>query len=49
MGGDSDELLEAKEYYRDKTTKKEFKDYKEDAWLCYKQVKGKMDACYRAH
>ncbi|MDN8247141.1 hypothetical protein QZK48_11430 [Acinetobacter baumannii] len=47
MGGDSDELLEAKEYYRDKKTKKELKEYKEGAWLCYKQVKGKMDACYR--
>lgn len=47
MGGDSDELLEAKEYYRDKNTKKELKEYKEGAWLCYKQVNGKMDACYR--
>lgn len=47
MGGDSDELLEAKEYYRDKKTKKELTAYKEDAWLCYKQVNGKMDACYR--
>lgn len=47
MGGDSDELLEAKEYYRDKKTKKELKEYKEGAWLCYKQLSGKMDACYR--
>lgn len=49
LGGDSDELLEAKEYYRDKKTKKELKEYKEGAWLCYKQVNGKMDACYRTH
>ncbi|WP_228138760.1 hypothetical protein [Acinetobacter sp. LMB-5] len=47
MGGDSDELLEAKEYYRDKKTKKELKEYKDGAWLCYRQVGGKMDACYR--
>lgn len=49
MGGDSDELLEAKEYYRDKKTKKELSEYKEGAWLCYKQVNGKMDACYRTY
>lgn len=47
MGGDSDELMEAKEYYRDNKTKKELTKYKEGAWLCYKQVNGKMDACYR--
>jgi len=47
MGSDSDELLEAVNYYRDGKTKKVIKNYKDDSWLCYSQIKGKLDACYR--
>ncbi|MGK7250979.1 hypothetical protein ACSNOU_18160 [Acinetobacter oleivorans] len=47
MGSDSDELLEAVDYYRDGKTKKVIKNYKDDSWSCYSQIKGKLDVCYR--
>jgi hypothetical protein len=47
MGSDSDELLEAVNYYRDGKTKKVIKNYKDDSWSCYSQIKAKLDACYR--
>lgn len=45
LGEKSDELLEAEIYPRDFKTKKVSKDYKNDAWSCIKQVKGKLDIC----
>lgn len=45
LGEKSDELLEAEIYPRDFKTKKVSEDYKNDAWSCIKQVKGKLDIC----
>ncbi|PUV05593.1 hypothetical protein DCD77_08240 [Acinetobacter baumannii] len=47
MGGDSDDLLEAIEYSRDFKTKKVIKNFKMNSWSCFKQIKGKLDVCYR--
>lgn len=38
---------DAVNYYRDGKTKKLIKNYKDDSWSCYSQIKGKLDACYR--
>ncbi|QWZ59892.1 hypothetical protein I6L28_15120 [Acinetobacter pittii] len=47
MGSDSDDLLEAVDYSRDFKTKKVIKNFKSDSWSCYKQIKGKLDICYK--
>ncbi|EPP5028248.1 hypothetical protein ACUQWF_003814 [Acinetobacter baumannii] len=47
MGSDSDDLLEAIEYSRDFKTKKVIKNFKMNSWSCFKQIKGKLDVCYR--
>ncbi|MHC3122285.1 hypothetical protein [Acinetobacter sp. GN11] len=47
MGKDDDHMVDAVNYYRDGTTKKLIKNYKDDSWSCYSQIKGKLDACYR--
>ncbi|MER8075383.1 hypothetical protein [Acinetobacter pittii] len=47
MGKDVDHLMDAVDYSRDFKTKKVIKIYKDDSWSCYKQIKGKLDACYR--
>ena len=49
MGKDVDHLMDAVDYSRDFKTKKVIKIYKDDSWSCYKQIKGKLDACYRTH
>lgn len=45
LGEKSDDLLEAEIYPRDFKTKKVIENYKNDAWSCIKQVKGKLDIC----
>ncbi len=47
MGKDDDHMLDAVNYYRDDRSKKVIKNYKDGSWFCNKQVKGKLDVCYR--
>lgn len=47
MGKDGDHVMDAVYYYRDGKTKKVIKNYKDDSWSCYSQIKGKLDVCYR--
>lgn len=47
MGKDGDHVMDAVDYYRDGKTKKVIKNYKDDSWSCYSQIKGKLDVCYR--
>ncbi|OEC90463.1 hypothetical protein [Acinetobacter sp. YK3] len=46
LGINADSMLDAKEYYRDPKTKQVIKTYKDGAWFCSKQIKGKLDVCY---
>ena len=46
MGKDADSLEDSVGYFRDKNTKKVISKYKDGAWVCEKQVKGKMNVCY---
>jgi hypothetical protein len=45
-GKDADSLEDSVGYFRDKNTKKVIPKYKDGAWVCEKQVKGKMNVCY---
>ncbi|AMX20347.1 hypothetical protein IEC338SC_3236 [Acinetobacter pittii] len=47
MGKDVDHMLDAEEYYRDGISKKVIKTYKEGSWFCNKQIKGKLDVCFK--
>ncbi|MFX4955790.1 hypothetical protein ABTC33_17930 [Acinetobacter baumannii] len=47
MGKDVDHMQDAEEYYRDGVSKKIIKTYKDGSWFCNKQVKGKLDVCYK--
>ncbi|WP_228731816.1 hypothetical protein [Acinetobacter pittii] len=47
MGKDLDHMMDAEEYYRDGNSKKVVKNYKDGAWFCNKQVKGKLDVCFK--
>ncbi|ENW08763.1 MULTISPECIES: hypothetical protein [Acinetobacter] len=46
LGRNADTLQDAKEYYREAKTKQVIKTYKDGAWFCTKQIKGKLDVCY---
>ncbi|MEN8406049.1 hypothetical protein [Acinetobacter seifertii] len=49
MGMDLDHMMDAKEYYRDGNSKKVIKTYKDGSWFCNRQIKGKLDVCYKTH
>ncbi|HGU9765499.1 TPA: hypothetical protein ACNFOO_000949 [Acinetobacter baumannii] len=47
MGKDVDNMMDAEEYYRDGNSKKVVKNYKDGSWFCNKQIKGKLDVCFK--
>lgn len=47
MGKDVDNMMDAEEYYRDDNSKKVVKNYKDGSWFCNKQIKGKLDVCFK--
>lgn len=49
IGKDLDHMMDAEEYFRDGKSKKIIINYKDGSWFCNRQIKGKLDVCYKTN